>query len=122
MNLDLTQTSNQTLYLQVYDYYKDMILSGKLSPNTKLPSIRLCAKQLQLSRTTIETAYLCLAADGYIMSKPQSGYYVTDRPVKSSHDSSIPVKSIKKDKIQFDFTSGNVDKESFNFNLWRRYI
>lgn len=122
MNLDLTQNSNQTLYLQVYDYYKDMILSGKLSPNTKLPSIRLCAKQLQLSRTTIETAYLCLAADGYIMAKPQSGYYVTERPVKSSRSFATPVQSIKKDKIQFDFTSGNVDKESFDFNLWRRYI
>mgnify|MGYP000822276981 FL=1 len=76
MNLDL-QSSKSTRYLQVYDYYKELILTRKLPENTKMPSIRRCAQQLGLSRTTIETAYLCLAADGYIISRPQSGYYVT---------------------------------------------
>lgn len=122
MKLDLSESSNQTLYLQVYDYYKDMIINGKLPPNAKLPSIRMCAKQLQLSRTTIETAYLCLAADGYIISKPQSGYYVTELPVHRNNISSAISYSTTKKSILFDFTSSNVDRESFDFNLWRRYI
>ena len=65
-------------YLRVYNYYKDLILTGQMTPGTKLPSIRKCSLQLQLSRTTVEAAYLLLAAEGYIISRPQSGYYVTD--------------------------------------------
>ena len=79
MNLDI-ESGQSTRYMQVYDYYKELILTRKLPENTKMPSIRRCSEQLGLSRTTIETAYLCLAADGYIISRPQSGYYVTGRP------------------------------------------
>lgn len=122
MNLDFNSTQ-ATRYLQVYDYYKDLITTGRLMPGTKMPSIRRCAVQLNLSRTTIETAYLCLAADGYIISRPQSGYYVTDRTVvaanskTSDHQSAAPKKN-----ILYNFTSNNVDADSFDFNLWRRYI
>lgn len=123
MNLDL-QSTQSTRYLQVYDYYKELILSGRLPENTKMPSIRKCSEQLGLSRTTIESAYLCLAADGYIISRPQSGYYVTPRPVKNSTKGSIPLKDIHKEQkdILYNFTSSNVDADSFDFNLWRRYI
>lgn len=123
MNLDL-QSTQSTRYLQVYDYYKELILSGRLPENTKMPSIRKCSEQLGLSRTTIESAYLCLAADGYIISRPQSGYYVTPRPVKNSTKSSLLSKDIHKEKkdILYNFTSSNVDADSFDFNLWRRYI
>lgn len=123
MNLDLESTKS-IRYLQVYDYYKNLILSGKLLENTKMPSIRKCSEQLGLSRTTIESAYLCLAADGYIISKPQSGYYVTPRPAKNStKDASQPkVMHNEKKDILYNFTSNNVDADSFDFNLWRRYI
>lgn len=123
MNLDL-QSSQSVRYLQVYDYYKELILSGRLPENTKMPSIRKCSEQLGLSRTTIESAYLCLAADGYIISRPQSGYYVTPRPVKNSTKNVSFSKDIhrKKKDILYNFTSSNVDADSFDFNLWRRYI
>ncbi len=121
MNLDL-HSSQTTRYLQVYDYYKELILSKKLPENSKMPSIRRCSEQLGLSRTTIETAYLCLAADGYIISRPQSGYYVTNR---ASRGKSAPAPSFShtpKNTLIYDFTSSNVDADAFDFNLWRRYI
>lgn len=124
MNLDFNSTQS-TRYLQVYNYYKDLIVTGRLMPGTKMPSIRRGAIQLGLSRTTIETAYLCLAADGYIISQPQSGYYVTDRTINSfSSQNAHNTKSITahQNKILYNFTSNNVDAESFDFNLWRRYI
>ena len=65
MKLDLNDPG-LNLYLRVYNYYKDLICSGKMQPGTRLPSIRKCAMQLQLSRTTVETAYMLLAAEGYI--------------------------------------------------------
>ena len=58
-------------YLRVYQYYKDLISSGQLQAGIKLPSIRKASVQLQVSRTTMESAYMLLAAEGYIISKPQ---------------------------------------------------
>ena len=54
MNLDI-ESGQSTRYMQVYDYYKELILTRKLPENTKMPSIRRCSEQLGLSRTTIET-------------------------------------------------------------------
>lgn len=122
MKLDLNST-HSTRYLQVYEYYKELITSERLAEGTKMPSIRRCAQQLGLSRTTIETAYFCLAADGYIISRPQSGYYVTGRTVKKRADVFSTSKSkCQSGNILYNFTSNNVDAGSFDFNLWRRYI
>lgn len=109
------------LYMQIYTYYKALITSGKLPPNRKLPSIRRCAESLSVSRTTAEAAYFQLCADGYIVSKPQSGYYVTDlyfRP--PAKKPSAPAE--KMPSVLYDFSSLSADPESFDFNLWRRYL
>jgi GntR family transcriptional regulator/MocR family aminotransferase len=122
MNFDFN-SSNTTRYLQVYDYYKEMITTGRLMEGTKMPSIRRCSSQLGLSRTTIETAYLCLAADGYIISRPQSGYFVTGRTVKNTEvTESGDIDKVAEKNIVYNFTSNNVDADSFDFDLWRRYI
>ena len=110
-------------FLRVYEYYRELILSGKLAPGSRLPSIRRGAKELNFSRTTMENAYLLLAAEGYIASRPQSGYYVTDyfsspRPRPSAPDAEAPGKK----EIRWDFSSAKGDRESFRFDLWRRYM
>ena len=111
-------------YLRVYNYYKELILSEKMLPETKLPSIRKGAAQFQMSRTTMESAYLLLAAEGYIISRPQSGYYVTDIAKKQNQVTELQKRKNKKkeEDIQYDFVSFGVDKESFPFELWRRYM
>lgn len=113
--------SDIPLYMQVYTYYKSLITNGKLPPNTKLPSIRRCAATLSVSRTTAEAAYFQLCADGYILSKPQSGYYVTDlyfRPQEKK--SAVPAARVQ--TVRYDFSSLSADRESFDFDLWRRYL
>ena len=74
------QNEEHCRYLRVYHYYRNLILSGQMKSETKLPSIRKGASELQMSRTTMENAYMLLAAEGYIVSRPQSGYYVTILP------------------------------------------
>lgn len=112
-----------TLYMEVYDYYKSLILTGKLPKMSRLPSIRRCSAELGVSRTTVENAYLQLAADGYILSKPQSGYYVTDIASHSQKKSeNVKKSSTKKKEIIYDFASLKADRESFDFDLWRRYL
>lgn len=110
-------------YLQVFEYYKNVIEDGQMAPETKLPSIRKGASQFQVSRTTMESAYMLLAAEGYIVSRPQSGYYVTDMAKKKKERmvASLPEKKEEREII-YDFVTANVDKESFKFDIWRRYM
>ncbi|MGN0299463.1 MAG: PLP-dependent aminotransferase family protein [Lachnospiraceae bacterium] len=112
------------LYIQVYEYFKKMILAGGLKPGGKMPSLRACSQQLGISRTTAENAYLLLAADGYIIAKAQSGYYVTDtaKSLKGDQREEVSGDSLDNVPILYDFTSAGVDRESFQFDLWRRYV
>lgn len=117
--LEIKQKKNH-LYLSVYQYYKESILNGRLLPESRMPSLRRCSQELQISRTTVESAYLALAAEGYIVSRPQSGYYVTEIAKRQ-------VVTEKQDEplypeVRYNFTSAGSDKEGFRFDLWRRYI
>ena len=93
-------SNKESLYLQVYDHYKNLIIEHRLPAGSRMPSLRKCAAELKLSRTTIENAYLQLAADGYIIAR--------------RHSNLPPVK--------YDFASNGVDHESFRFDLWQRYL
>ena len=124
MELNLSEPG-QSRYLRVYEYYKELIVSGQMKPGAKLPSIRKCSLQLQLSRTTVETAYMLLAADGFIISRPQSGFYVTDAVLAAGDLEEIEhgaVRQEERPEIVYDFASSNVDRDSFQFDLWRRYV
>lgn len=113
--------NKERLYLTVCRYYQELILNQKLPAGSKMPSLRNCARELSLSRTTIENAYFQLAADGYIAPKAQSGYYVTDI---ASHrtDSRPSLPDRENEGCRYDFASSGVDRESFRFDLWQRYI
>ena len=54
------QNEEHCRYLRVYHYYRNLILSGQMKSETKLPSIRKGASELQMSRTTMENAYMLL--------------------------------------------------------------
>ncbi len=69
------ENRSKPYYLQLYEYLKNSILNGDVAENEKLPSLRNLAKSTGLSITTIEQAYNQLLVEGYIRSKPQSGYY-----------------------------------------------
>ena len=120
--LDIEKNQNRTthLYMEVYEYYRKLILDGKMTPGSKMPSLRKCSQELKLSRTTIETAYLQLAADGYIMAKAQSGYYVTE--IASHQHKNNQPGTHKETYYRYDLASSGVDKESFRFDLWSRYM
>ena len=88
--------NGRSLYEYLYTCIKEDILSGKLSPDAKLPSKRDFAKNHGISVVTVENAYGQLLAEGYIYSLPKKGFYVSDinndinntiylSPPKSSH-------------------------------------
>ncbi len=113
---------NGKLYMQIYDYYKNLIESGKLPEGSKLPSIRRCANERNVSKTTVELAYMCLCDDGYVLPKNQSGYYVSNRGNLIEKQEIKNEKINQKMEILYDFASSGVDAESFNMDIWRRYV
>ncbi len=113
---------NEKLYMQIYDYYKNLIEDGKLTEGMKLPSIRRCAEERNVSKTTVESAFMCLCDDGYIMPKSQSGYYVSKRGTTPKTSTPKEIKKDNENKIIYDFSSSGVDSESFNMDIWRRYV
>ena len=69
------EQNSTPLYIQLYEQIKDEIKT-KLKAGTKLTSIRKLSNEYNLSKTTIQTAYNQLYAEGYIESKKNSGYFV----------------------------------------------
>ena len=76
LTFKLDRSSQTPIYIQLYEYIRNEIISGRIEPNTKLPSIRQLADFLNVSRTTVEVAYQQLNVEGYIVSKPKAGYFV----------------------------------------------
>ena len=78
MTLDPKKVGGRALYLQIYDNIKNEILSGEAAAGEKLPSLRRLSKELGVSITTTELAYNQLLVEGYVTSRPQSGYYIAE--------------------------------------------
>ena len=70
-------------YIEIYNYYKQLIESEQLKSGDKMPSVRKATKIFNVSKTTVQNAYFDLQADGYIIAAPKSGYYVTEMKAKS---------------------------------------
>lgn len=68
----------QSLYIDLYEKLKKQIIEGQYQSNDRFPSKRQLSEHLSLSQTTIEHAYQLLLDEGFIYSKPRSGYYVSD--------------------------------------------
>ena len=77
LTLELHKNKSTPLYMQIYNYIKNEVLSRRLKAGTKLPSKRALAAQLGISTITIEGAYGQLMAEGYIYARTKSGYYVS---------------------------------------------
>lgn len=71
----LDPASPTPLYEQLYRCLKEDLLSGAIPGGEKLPSKRALAENLNVSRITVENAYQQLLTEGYLQSRPRSGYY-----------------------------------------------
>jgi GntR family transcriptional regulator/MocR family aminotransferase len=76
MRIPLDRKSRTPLYQQIRDHLRTGILSGNLSPDTRLPASRALARDLGVNRITVESAYDELEAEGLIYSRVGSGTYV----------------------------------------------
>ena len=74
--LTIDYRSGESLYIQIKNNYKKMIMSGSLKENEMLPSVRTLAGNLAINVNTVQRAYRELEQEGYIYSIPGKGNFV----------------------------------------------
>src|SRR5260370_5871757 len=72
----LSQASVVPFYRQIVDQLAGLIRSGRLAPETRLPSFRELAPQLLVSLITVRRAYADLETAGLVVLKQGQGTFV----------------------------------------------
>lgn len=112
------------LYEQLYIGIKNAISKQQLAVGARLPSKRELADFFSISQTTVELAYAQLLAEGYIMSKPRVGYFVEDideLPFVLPTNTEIHTMMKENPTYSINFSSAQIDENSFPFTIWRKY-
>jgi GntR family transcriptional regulator/MocR family aminotransferase len=116
----LLDTKSKTpLHIQLYEAMKAEIKSAK-KVGDKLPSIRKVASEYNLSKTTVESAYAQLFAEGYIESRPKSGYYVSDFHFAPFQEREQITQKEVPTPYLYDFFPARLYKEDFPRKLYKR--
>lgn len=67
---------HKPLYIQIQEYLAEMIASGELPPDTKLPSERELSRELDISRMTVRRAITELVNEGVLDRRHGAGTFV----------------------------------------------
>lgn len=146
MLLNLAGTDGP-LYRRVYLALKAMIRDGGLGPAARLPSTRVLATDLGVSRNTVMLAYEQLAAEGYVVSRHRGATAVagsvpappprrgTAAPVGAAPRVSAYARRLAKDPgvprfgatgpraaLRYDFRYARPAVDEFPREIWRRLL
>lgn len=122
--LNLNGEKKKNLYEQIYEYIREEIRQGKIRCGERLPSTRLLAEQLDVSRSTAQMAYEQLLSEGYIEAVPCRGYFVCEMDELYHLEQKLPVSEErteeKTENCRYDFTPNGIDLEHFPYTTWRK--
>lgn len=76
LTYELDRTNTLPLYDQLYRHIRADIECGALASGARLPSKRMLARHLGISRITVEGAFAQLAAEGYVTAEERKGHFV----------------------------------------------
>ncbi len=71
--------SRKSIYEQVMDNLKELIMTETLAAGERLPSVRELSKQITVNPNTVQKAYRELERQGYIYTTTGVGTFVADR-------------------------------------------
>ena len=76
-SINLDRADPNFLHTQLYNLLRELILDGVLQGEQRLPSTRVMAEELAISRTTVLTVYDRLNSEGLVYSKTGAGSFVS---------------------------------------------
>ncbi|WP_100059443.1 MocR-like pyridoxine biosynthesis transcription factor PdxR [Leifsonia xyli] len=122
---------------RIYRQLRDAVLDGRLRRGERLPATRELAERLQVSRSTVSTAYERLTAEGYLEGRVGAGTFVAytaapvadgrpkrrsaARPAPGWRDLDDPLWTEPR-PIAYDFSVGSPDPALFPLDTWRGYV
>jgi len=132
-----------SLSRQIYHWFRQAILSGRMRGRERLPSTRELADQLHVSRTVVVSAFEQLLAEGFVVGRGGSGTYVADSLAGAPRRSRGSRARVRLSRFgtameaarwkmetpagqgaapRYDFAYGRSDIEIFPFEMWRRLL
>ncbi|MFK7801581.1 MAG: PLP-dependent aminotransferase family protein [Anaerolineae bacterium] len=147
IDIEIDYKSDIPLNRQIYLQIRRQILDGTLAGQTRIPATREIARQYEVARMTVNVAYEQLELEGYVVSRPGSGTFVTDdlelldqsdassklvlsdwatRMNKANQlsgtDSMRELNEPNLPNIEIDFGFGRSFSNIFPFDVWRKLL
>ena len=110
--LELNKSSSK--YLQIYNFIKQLIISGEIKEHEKLPPIRKLADYMGVNNATIVKVYELLENEGYVYKIVGSGTFASNIKLKKK-------KSVKREGL-IHFDSGNPSADMFPIEDYKKAI
>jgi GntR family transcriptional regulator/MocR family aminotransferase len=113
----LGEDGRQPLRVRLTMALRDVVRTGQVSPGSTMPSSRVLARDLGISRGLVVEAYAQLAAEGYLLSRPGAGTTVAPGQAVSL---SVPGPEAPLDASagMLDLRPATPDLSSFPRQLW----
>ena len=91
LSVSLDRDAPESLQSQLIRTLRQLVHAGRLRPGDRLPSSRMLADELSVSRVTVSTAFEQLISEGYAEARRGSGVYIAaDLPDFPQSDQSEP--------------------------------
>ncbi len=139
----IDQGSGATLQTRIKQRIVEGVLTGRFRPGERMPSSRVLARHLGVSRITVTLAYTDLVADDYLVARGRSGYFVSqnaprapafelgagqpgDRPDWARHLAHRPQAFVDIERPEnwqdspYPFVYGQTDPALFDLRNWRQ--
>ena len=126
--IGIDRDDREPIQAQIARQLRSLVLSGRLKPQTKLPSTRALSEELNVARATVVEAYEQLLSEGYLETRSGSGTRVaaelpgsllTSAPKERARE---PSRGAARSEPARPFRSGLVDWENFPHDEWGRLL
>jgi GntR family transcriptional regulator / MocR family aminotransferase len=114
--LRLDRALDESVGSQLERQLRDAIRSGRLTPGERLPSSRVLARELGLSRGVVQECYSQLLAEGFLSARTGSGTSVATAAIEEASAAVDVERPVAGPRI--DFRYGRADVASFPRRDW----
>jgi GntR family transcriptional regulator / MocR family aminotransferase len=129
LDLGIDRTDREPIQAQLARQIRDLVLTGRLKPQTKMPSSRALSEELGVARATVVEAYEQLSGEGYLETKSGSATRVAVELPEALLNVEEQAGAAKKTSPRQTkriparpFRSGLIDWEHFPHDEWGRLL
>jgi DNA-binding transcriptional MocR family regulator len=95
----LVKAASQSLAEQLAERFAERIRSRLLAPGTRLPSVRQCAQQQDVSPSTVVAAYDRLLAKGLVEARRNRGFYIRNQALSLIDKAQVAIDNVAIEQV-----------------------